>query len=90
MSLSASSSNSLANNTAGPLHYRTYSVLFISGDIVCLIVQAIGGGSAASATTPENAESGAQIMVIGVFLQMVVMVSPGRTPFGTAFKQHLS
>lgn len=42
--------------------------MFVTADVVCLVVQAIGGGAAASADTDEDAETGAHTMVAGVFL----------------------
>lgn len=55
-------------------HYKTYAAVFISGDVVSLVVQATGGGMAASADTYEGAETGAKIMVGGVMGQAVIMV----------------
>lgn len=36
----------------------TYVKIFLSGDLLSLIIQAVGGGMAASATTFENANTG--------------------------------
>ncbi|KIO22639.1 hypothetical protein M407DRAFT_79016 [Tulasnella calospora MUT 4182] len=52
---------------------RTYSILFVSADLVALVVQALGGATAASADTHEGSERGANIMVAGVIVQMVAV-----------------
>ncbi|KAG9023505.1 hypothetical protein FS837_005765 [Tulasnella sp. UAMH 9824] len=52
---------------------RTYSILFISADLVALVVQAVGGAAAASAETPEGSERGANIMVAGIIVQMAAI-----------------
>lgn len=56
------------------LYARTYAIIFCSGDILSLVIQAIGGGTASAADTDEGAERGARIMVAGVILQLVVIV----------------
>lgn len=55
-------------------HYKTYTLVFINCDLATLIVQAAGGGYAASAKTYEDAETGAKIMVGGVMVQAIIMV----------------
>jgi len=45
---------------------KFYAFVFVGGDIVSLVVQALGGASAAGAETSEEAEKGANIMVAGV------------------------
>ncbi|KAI5887194.1 RTA1-domain-containing protein [Schizophyllum commune H4-8] len=52
---------------------RLYSILFLSCDIVSLIVQGVGGGIAASATDHENADLGGNIMLGGIAFQIVVI-----------------
>ncbi|KAG8911306.1 hypothetical protein FRC00_006732 [Tulasnella sp. 408] len=52
---------------------RTYSILFISADLLALIIQAIGGAAAASADTHDGAEGGAKIMLAGIFVQMAAI-----------------
>lgn len=52
----------------GRLYHRTYALIFVTADVACLVVQAIGGGAAASADNSEDAEKGANVMVAGVFL----------------------
>ncbi|KAG9048665.1 hypothetical protein FS837_012293 [Tulasnella sp. UAMH 9824] len=55
------------------LRPRTYSILFITADLISLVVQAVGGAAAASAETPEAAERGANIMVAGIIVQMAAV-----------------
>ncbi|KAL1676000.1 RTA1 like protein-domain-containing protein [Schizophyllum commune] len=52
---------------------RLYSILFLSCDIVSLIVQGVGGGIAASANNHENADLGGNIMLGGIAFQIVVI-----------------
>ncbi|WWC88234.1 uncharacterized protein L201_003140 [Kwoniella dendrophila CBS 6074] len=63
---------------AGPeytsLHSQSFSTLFIIADIVCLVVQAAGGGIAGTANTSSGSDTGAYIMTAGVVLQLVVTV----------------
>ena len=51
-----------------------YTIVFVSGDVLCLLVQAAGGGIAASASKAKTQEMGANIMVCGIVLQLLVMV----------------
>ncbi|KAL1695685.1 RTA1 like protein-domain-containing protein [Schizophyllum commune] len=52
---------------------RLYSILFLSCDLVSLIVQGVGGGIAASANDHENADLGGNIMLGGIAFQIVVI-----------------
>jgi hypothetical protein len=45
------------------VHPLSYTVLFVVGDIVSLVVQAIGGGTASAAETLEDANRGGYVMV---------------------------
>lgn len=54
---------------------RGYTIIFVTGDIVSLVVQAIGGGMAASSNTLSAANTGAYVMVGGIVWQMVIMVA---------------
>ncbi|TFL02859.1 RTA1 like protein-domain-containing protein [Pterulicium gracile] len=60
----------------GPCYSRLspkmYSIVFLSCDIVSLIVQSVGGGLAAS--DDENPERGANIMLGGIVFQTVVII----------------
>ncbi|KAG9017971.1 hypothetical protein FRB90_012796 [Tulasnella sp. 427] len=64
-------------NLVGPeysrLRPRTYSILFITADLIALCVQSVGGAAAASAETPEGSERGANIMVAGIIVQMAAI-----------------
>ncbi|KAG8964033.1 hypothetical protein FRC05_004317 [Tulasnella sp. 425] len=55
------------------LRPRTYSILFISADFAALVVQAIGGATAASANDHKGAENGSNIMVAGIIIQMAAI-----------------
>lgn len=50
------------------IHPLSYTVVFIVGDIISLIVQAVGGGTASAADTLEGANNGGYIMVGGVMV----------------------
>ncbi|OCH96123.1 RTA1-domain-containing protein [Obba rivulosa] len=50
---------------------RLYSRIFFTADFVCLLVQAVGGGIAATANTNSGANLGGNIMLAGIVLQMV-------------------
>ena len=45
------------------VHPLSYTVLFVAGDIISLVVQAIGGGQASAAVTLEEANKGGYVMV---------------------------
>ena len=54
-----------------PLSARMFAIIFITCDIVSLVIQAIGGGMAATAEQQEEDTSkGTQIMVAGIDFQM--------------------
>ncbi|KAF8579280.1 RTA1 like protein [Ramaria rubella] len=56
------------------LRPKAYLKIFVSADVFALIVQAAGGGLASTANTLAAANTGADIMVTGIFLQMVAML----------------
>ncbi|KAF8587164.1 RTA1 like protein [Ramaria rubella] len=56
------------------LEPKTYLKIFVSADVFALIVQAVGGALASIATTLSGANTGSQIMVAGIFLQMFAML----------------
>ncbi|WWC70189.1 uncharacterized protein I206_104139 [Kwoniella pini CBS 10737] len=56
------------------LHPQSFSTMFIIADVVCLVVQAAGGGIAGTANTTNGANQGAYIMTGGVIVQLVVTV----------------
>ncbi|KAG2113961.1 RTA1 like protein-domain-containing protein [Suillus clintonianus] len=54
---------------------KIYTILFCSFDVVCLIVQAVGGASAARAVSQESsATMGANIMLGGIAAQLFAIV----------------
>lgn len=55
---------------------RAFKTLFITADLVSLIVQAVGGGMAGSAvgTDPQQVKTGSNIMLAGIVIQLVVML----------------
>lgn len=68
-----------AINVLGPqysaLEPRNYFIVFITADLVSLILQAIGGGQAASAAaTSSPTKSATDIMVAGIIFQLCSMV----------------
>ncbi|KAF8917340.1 RTA1 like protein-domain-containing protein [Mucidula mucida] len=52
---------------------RYYSLIFVSCDVISLVVQGAGGGIAASSSTLEDANVGGNIMLGGIVFQLVVM-----------------
>ncbi|KAJ8509286.1 hypothetical protein ONZ45_g8529 [Pleurotus djamor] len=62
----------------GPVYSRLspkwYTIVFLSCDIIALIVQGVGGGMAASAADGEgNADLGGNIMLGGIVFQLVAI-----------------
>jgi hypothetical protein len=57
------------------IHPLSYTIVFVVGDVISLVIQAIGGGQASAAETNKAANDGAKVMVGGVMFQMVVMVA---------------
>lgn len=57
------------------LHPSSYTFLFVTGDVISLVIQAVGGGIASSAPDLQGANNGGYIMVGGVMFQMVVMLA---------------
>jgi hypothetical protein len=48
----------------------TDSRIFLSCDVIALVVQAAGGAMASMANTREGAETGSKIMLGGIFFQL--------------------
>jgi hypothetical protein len=48
---------------------RSFAIIFMTADFVCLVVQGAGGGIAGTADTTAGANNGAYIMTGGVVLQ---------------------
>lgn len=57
------------------IHPLSYTVVFVTGDVISLVIQAVGGGQASAAETLEDANKGAKVMVGGVMFQMVIMIA---------------
>ncbi|CAE6443322.1 unnamed protein product [Rhizoctonia solani] len=53
---------------------RLYSMIFISADVIALVIQAAGGAMASIADTPDGAEWGGQIMLGGIVIQLVAVL----------------
>jgi hypothetical protein len=49
---------------------RTYMILFISADFLCLVLQAVGGALADTANTDTDEWNGVHIMIAGLSLQV--------------------
>ncbi|KAI0132429.1 RTA1 like protein-domain-containing protein [Xylariales sp. AK1849] len=69
------------NPALSRIHPRLYPIFFVPADVSCLILQAIGGGMAASAG-PDNAElllAGDRMIIAGIALQVVILLFFGIT-----------
>ncbi|KAE9409759.1 RTA1-domain-containing protein [Gymnopus androsaceus JB14] len=53
---------------------RLYSKIFLSCDIVSLVIQAVGGGMTASATDDQGVDLGTHIMLVGIALQLAILI----------------
>jgi len=57
---------------------RFYTYIFITGDLISLVLQAIGGGLAATAGEDENQQDlGTDIMVAGIVWQVITLLAFG-------------
>ncbi|KAJ7889472.1 RTA1-domain-containing protein [Mycena olivaceomarginata] len=54
---------------------RWYTVIFVSSDIIALLVQAAGGSIAAAASDHTRAQVGAHTMLGGILFQFVAMIT---------------
>jgi len=53
---------------------KAYSIVFVSADVVSLVIQAIGGGAAsAAAHNHKSADKGGHVMLVGIILQMAAI-----------------
>ncbi|EHL01200.1 putative Sphingoid long-chain base transporter RSB1 [Glarea lozoyensis 74030] len=50
---------------------RTYTIVFVTCDFICLVLQGLGGGIAASADTKKSSDLGKNIMMAGLIFQVV-------------------
>ncbi|KAJ7088164.1 RTA1 like protein-domain-containing protein [Mycena epipterygia] len=53
---------------------RLYTIVFLSCDIVALVIQGAGGGIAASANDRKGTQMGANIMLAGIVFQFVAII----------------
>lgn len=53
---------------------RWYSTIFLTSDIIALIVQGAGGGIAADATTVDGTNLGANVMLAGIVFQLAAQL----------------
>jgi len=53
---------------------KTYLKIFVSLDVLALIIQAAGGAVASIATTDSATNTGGHVMLAGIFLQMFTMI----------------
>ncbi|KAK8121819.1 RTA1 like protein-domain-containing protein [Apiospora sp. TS-2023a] len=66
----------LAGRGSSVLSPRMYAVVFLTCDVVSLVIQAVGGAMASSASSNlEDAWPGTRIMIGGVVFQMVAMTA---------------
>jgi len=54
-----------------PFAPKTYTYTFVACDVVSLILQATGGGLAASANTKADQDTGVDVMIAGLVFQVV-------------------
>ncbi|KAI0815000.1 RTA1 like protein-domain-containing protein [Irpex lacteus] len=54
---------------------RWYSRIFLTADIIALVIQGAGGGIAAGATTTAGASSGGNIMLAGIVFQLAAQLA---------------
>ncbi|KAF8797776.1 RTA1-like protein [Phlegmacium glaucopus] len=57
------------------LRPKLYSIIFCTCDFVSLVIQAVGGGMAATAADSKGATLGAHIMLAGIVFQLVVIIA---------------
>jgi hypothetical protein len=60
-----------------PLRAKWYPYIFVSCDIVSLILQGAGGGLAATATTQAGSAMGSNVMMAGIVWQVVTLTMFG-------------
>lgn len=59
--------------TVSLLRPRTYLIVFCTADLASLVLQAIGGGMASGANTRSQLDTGTNIVVAGIFVQLAAM-----------------
>ncbi|KAH9478584.1 hypothetical protein JR316_0009041 [Psilocybe cubensis] len=53
---------------------RRYTIFFTSSDVISLVVQALGGGIAASSNDNAGSKLGSNIMLVGIIFQLVIIL----------------
>ncbi|PPQ84918.1 hypothetical protein CVT25_004586 [Psilocybe cyanescens] len=53
---------------------RWYTILFCSSDVISLVIQALGGGMAASAKDNAGSKTGSDVMLVGIIFQLVIIL----------------
>ncbi|CZT08793.1 related to YER185w, Rta1p [Rhynchosporium graminicola] len=63
---------------------RTYTLFFVTCDIICLVLQALGGALASTADTESQGDLGKNIMMAGLVFQVVCLTcfATAATDFG--------
>ncbi|KAI0061919.1 RTA1-domain-containing protein [Artomyces pyxidatus] len=56
------------------LSAKWYTIVFLSCDIIALVVQAVGGAMASEATTNSGAATGGRVMLGGIIFQLIAIV----------------
>ena len=54
---------------------HTYTIIFVTCDLVSLVLQAAGGGLAATANNASGSQMGVNIMIAGLAFQVVSLVA---------------
>lgn len=63
------------------IHPLSYTVVFVTGDLISLVVQAVGGGQASAADTLAGANQGAYVMVGGVMVSLALLYAHSEVPY---------
>ncbi|KAK0107329.1 hypothetical protein ONS95_004023 [Cadophora gregata] len=69
---------------------RTYTLFFVTCDVICLVLQALGGGIASTADDTSGSDLGRNIMMAGLVFQVVslTLFSIAATDFGIRVRKH--
>ncbi|ORY48015.1 RTA1 like protein-domain-containing protein [Leucosporidium creatinivorum] len=60
--------------STSPLSAKKFKIVFIVADVVSLVIQAAGGGMAATSNTQSGGQTGGRIMLVGIIVQLIVMI----------------
>lgn len=69
---------------------KWYTWMFIAADVLSILIQAVGGGLAASGDTQEDTDMGAQIMLGGIVWQVVSLAAFGILALLYLYRVHRS